>query len=75
MNRNRGAGKTYILARKARHLGGSGGMVPQKFFKSQGVSGAFWCDFELRAQLTSALHTRKLRACESQQPRKSAHLY
>ena len=72
MNRNRWAGKTYLRAK--RHLGVSGGMPPQKIFKIQGVSGAFWCDFgtyELRAQLTSALHTRKLRACESQQPERA----
>ena len=39
------------------------GHAPQKIFKIQGVSGAFWCDFgiyELRAQLTSA-HTQTLR--------------
>ena len=75
MNRNRGAGETW--ARSAPSTG-VWGHAPQKMFKIQGVSGAFWCDFgtyELRAQLTSALHTRKLRACESQQPKKSAHLY
>ena len=38
-------------------------MPPQKIFKIQGVSGAFWCDFgtyELKHQLTSA-HTQTLR--------------
>ena len=59
MNRNRGAGKMYLHA-QVPHLGGCGGMPPQKIFKIQGVSGAFWCNFgtyELRHQLTSA-HTR-----------------
>ena len=72
MNRNRAAGETYLRAK--RHLGVSGGMPPQKIFKIQGVSSAFWCEFdtyELRPQLTSALHTRKLRACESQQPERA----
>ena len=41
MNRNWG-GKD-VLAREAGH--GSGGMVPQKNFKIQGVAGTFWSGF------------------------------
>ena len=68
-----GVGKD-VLAREARHVGGSGGMLPQKKFKIQGDAGATRSSFgtyELKAQLTSA-HTRTNRACELWQPRKSA---
>ena len=62
MNRNRGAGKTYLRAKRAIY-GGLGHAPPQKIFKIQGVFGVFWCNFgtyELKAQLTSA-HTQTLR--------------
>ena len=53
-----------LIAREARKLGGSGGMVLQKNFKIQGFAGAFWSGFdtsELRVHLTSA-DTRALTA-------------
>ena len=61
MNRNRGAGKTYLRASAPSR--GVWGHAPQKIFKNQGVFGVFWCNFgtyELKAQLTSA-HTQTLR--------------
>ena len=48
-------------------------MPPQKVFKIQGVSGAFWYDFgtyELRAQLTSAhMQTLCVRVAAAQKER------
>ena len=56
-------------------------MLPQKSFKIQGLSGAFWCDFdtyELRAQLTSAhtqiLHLRVAAAQKERGPLLEPHL-
>ena len=62
MNRNGGAGRR-TCTRSAPSRGVWGHAPPRIFFKIQGVSGAFRCNFgtyELRAQLTSA-HTQTLR--------------
>ena len=53
-----------LIARKARQLGESGGMLPQINCKIQGFACAFWSGFgtsELRVHLTSA-DTRALTA-------------